>query len=74
MRNIDPIIRQIIPPMPINPKPGVTNISIISNKLPIIINSMLNVERANPEPIREKRIAITPKKLAIEPTRLIIKD
>ena len=60
MRNIDPIIRQIIPPMPMTPKPGVTNISIISSRHPIIIKIMLNVERANPEPISERRIAITP--------------
>ena len=60
MRNIDPIIKQIIPPMPMTPKPGVTNISMISSRHPIIIKIMLNVESANPEPMSASRIAITP--------------
>ena len=36
------------------------NISMISNRHPIIIKIMLNVGIPNPDPINERRIAITP--------------
>ena len=46
--------------MPTTPKPGKTNISIISSRHPIIIKIMLNVEIPNPDPINESKIAMTP--------------